>query len=61
VKLHVRVGVGDVQLPGDTGKKVNVHPGQDRTVSLGPVDGLTSAGTMQLDVQLGLGQVRVLR
>jgi phage shock protein PspC (stress-responsive transcriptional regulator) len=61
VNLHVKVGVGDVRLPGDSGKKVNVHPGQDRTVSLGPVDGLKSAGTMQLEVKLGLGQVRVLR
>ncbi|MFE2425521.1 PspC domain-containing protein [Streptomyces sp. NPDC059373] len=61
VKLHVKVGVGDIQLPGVSGRDVNVNPGQDRRVSLGPADGLTSAGTMQLDVELGLGQVRVLR
>lgn len=57
--LHVNVGLGDVQLPGDAEEDVDVQPGVDKTVRLEPVDGKKSAGTLKLEVDMGVGQVRV--
>ncbi|MFJ4850553.1 PspC domain-containing protein [Streptomyces sp. NPDC088733] len=59
--LHVRVGLGDVQLPGDAQEDVDVQPGVDKTVRLQPVDGKKSAGTLELEVDMGVGQVQVTR
>lgn len=62
VQLKIQVGLGDIRLPGEkSGKDVDVEPGLERTVTLQPADGLTSTGTLKLDLQVGLGEVKVTR
>lgn len=61
VIMRLQVGVGDIQLPGDTDKDVDVQPDLEREVTLPPADGGKSAGTMRLDLRVTLGQVKVLR
>lgn len=61
LRMHVQVGVGDVQLPGEKEKDIDVQPGLDRKVTLGPVDGRKSGGTVELDVEVGVGQVKVVQ
>ncbi|MEV5316346.1 PspC domain-containing protein [Streptomyces sp. NPDC052687] len=61
VKANIDVGVGDIQLPGDRSQDVDVAPGKYREVTLKPEAGTRSAGTIELDLQVGMGQVEVSR
>lgn len=61
VKLNVDVGVGDIQLPGDDKKDVDVEPGKHQRVTLTPETGVKSTGTLSLDLHVGLGQAEVSR
>ncbi|MFF4251174.1 PspC domain-containing protein [Streptomyces sp. NPDC001663] len=61
VKLTIAVGVGDIQLPGDEKKDVDVEPGKHKDVTLSPVTGGKNTGTLDLDLQVGLGQAEVSR
>ncbi|MDH6623646.1 phage shock protein PspC (stress-responsive transcriptional regulator) [Streptomyces sp. LBL] len=61
VKLNIDVGVGDIQLPGDKQKDVDVKPGRYKQVTLPPSPGVKSAGTVDLDLQVGVGQAEVSR
>ncbi|MGY0069284.1 PspC domain-containing protein [Streptomyces sp. QTS137] len=61
VKLSVNVGVGDIQLPGDKQKDVDVAPGKHEEVTLRPSSGVRKAGTLELDIHVGAGQVEVSR
>lgn len=74
VRLHVEVGVGDIQLPGDDNGDVDVAPGNEKDVTLFPVGGSDTAaadragaagaqhgGSMDLRLEVGLGQVEVDR
>ncbi|MFB7336271.1 PspC domain-containing protein [Streptomyces adustus] len=61
VRLNIDVGLGDIQLPGDKAKDVDVEPGKHQQVTLPPVSGGTRAGTLDLDLQVGAGQVEVAR
>ncbi|MET9774124.1 PspC domain-containing protein [Streptomyces sp. NPDC006367] len=61
VRLSAEVGVGDIQLPGDDAKDVDVAPGKRQDVTLSPATGAESAGTLVLDLQVGLGQAEVAR
>jgi hypothetical protein len=61
VKLNIDVGVGDIQLPGDEPKDVDVEPGRYKQVTLEPDRGVKSAGTVDLDLQVGVGQAEVSR
>ncbi|MEU6255899.1 PspC domain-containing protein [Streptomyces sp. NPDC047043] len=61
VKLTIAVGVGDIQLPGDEQKDVDVEPGKHKDVTLPPVTGGKNTGTLDLDLQVGLGQAEVSR
>ena len=62
LRLKIQVGLGNVQLPGDKRTKdVDVQPGVERDVTIQPADGLKSAGTLKLDLQVGVGQVTVTR
>ncbi|MFC7986442.1 PspC domain-containing protein [Streptomyces sp. NPDC057336] len=61
VRLSVEVGVGDIQLPGDDKKDVDVAPGQHKEVTLPPTAGGENAGTLDLDLQVGVGQAEVTR
>ncbi|MFR0357757.1 PspC domain-containing protein [Streptomyces sediminimaris] len=59
VRLSIDVGVGDIQLPGDGQKDVDVEPGKHKEVTLPPGGGNT--GTLDLDLRVGVGQAEVSR
>ncbi|MFJ8805026.1 PspC domain-containing protein [Streptomyces sp. NPDC102490] len=61
VRLSVEVGVGDIQLPGDDEKDVDVAPGKHKEITLSPTGGGEDAGTLDLDLQVGVGQAEVSR
>ncbi|MGW8061915.1 PspC domain-containing protein [Streptomyces ziwulingensis] len=61
VRLSVEVGVGDIQLPGDDKKDVDVAPGKHKEVTLPPATGGKDTGTLDLDLRVGVGQAEVSR
>ncbi|MEU5519155.1 PspC domain-containing protein [Streptomyces sp. NPDC047860] len=61
VKLSIDVGVGDIQLPGDDQKDVDVAPGKHKEVTLEPPPGAEEAGTLDIELQVGAGQAEVSR
>jgi len=61
VKAVIEVGLGDIRLPGDNRRDVDVAPGRYREVTLEPKAGTKGAGTIDLDLQVGMGQVEVSR
>ncbi|WP_030687673.1 PspC domain-containing protein [Streptomyces globisporus] len=61
VKLHAEVGLGDLQLPGAPAGDIDIAPGRDVTRTLTPSAGTTPAGTLDLSLEVGLGQVEVTR
>ncbi|MEV5952854.1 PspC domain-containing protein [Streptomyces sp. NPDC051987] len=61
VSMSIDVGVGDIQLPGDDKKDVDVEPGRHKNVTLPPTSGAKNAGTLDLELQVGAGQVEVTR
>lgn len=61
VRLTIEVGLGDIQLPGDRHKDVDVEPGKHQETTLPPVTGGKNAGTLDLDLRVGAGQVEVTR
>lgn len=61
VKLTVDVGVGDIQLPGDERKDVDVAPGKRKVVTLEPAAGTGKAGTLEVELHVGVGQAEVTR
>ncbi|MEU6596994.1 PspC domain-containing protein [Streptomyces flaveolus] len=61
VRLSIDVGVGDIRLPGDSGKDVDVQPGRHRELTLAPAKGARTGGTLDLTLGVGVGQVEVSR
>ncbi|MET9253390.1 PspC domain-containing protein [Streptomyces sp. NPDC003717] len=61
VRLDVEVGVGDIQLPGDDRKDIDVAPGKHQRLVLAPASGTTGGGTLDLDLEVGVGQAEVTR
>ncbi|MER6676475.1 PspC domain-containing protein [Streptomyces sp. NPDC000983] len=61
VKASIDVGVGDIQLPGDDKKDVDVEPGKHQEVTLRPAKGADAAGTIEIDLNVGIGQAEVSR
>jgi phage shock protein PspC (stress-responsive transcriptional regulator) len=61
VKLSIDVGVGDIQLPGDDERDVDVAPGKHKELTLKPTSGTKTAGTLDLDLRVGVGQAEVSR
>ncbi|MET7680133.1 PspC domain-containing protein [Streptomyces sp. NPDC005423] len=61
VRLRVNVGVGDIQLPGDDKKDVDVQPDRHQEVTLKPKTGAGSIGSLTLSLHVGAGQVEVSR
>ncbi|MEU3670653.1 PspC domain-containing protein [Streptomyces virginiae] len=55
--------LGDIQLPGDyAGRIERAGPGrQNRTATLAPPAGTETGGTIELDLNAGIGQVEVAR
>ncbi|WP_328873325.1 PspC domain-containing protein [Streptomyces sp. NBC_00287] len=61
VKVNIDVGVGDIQLPGDDKEDVDVAPGKNKDVTLKPAKGTEAAGSIELDLNVGVGQAEVSR
>ncbi|MBA2948204.1 PspC domain-containing protein [Streptomyces himalayensis] len=61
VKLHVEVGIGDIQLPGEAQQDVDIAPGKEKTVTLDPPAGSKDGGTVDLRLEVGVGQAEVAR
>ncbi|CAL9447390.1 hypothetical protein SUDANB70_02380 [Streptomyces sp. enrichment culture] len=61
VRLTVDVGVGDIQLPGEGKRDVDVAPGKHEEVTLAPPAGVKKGGTLELDLYVGAGQAEVSR
>lgn len=61
VKLNVEVGVGDIQLPDDRDGDVDIAPGKEKTVTLDPPAGSKDGGTLELNLEVGIGQAEVTR
>lgn len=61
VRADIEVGVGDIQLPGDDSKDVDVAPDKHQRITLAPVKGGKSTGTLDLDLEVGVGQAEVSR
>ncbi|MFI0260428.1 PspC domain-containing protein [Streptomyces sp. NPDC017056] len=63
-RLHIDVGLGDVRLPGETSRDFHLAADQEQTVTL-PAAGLKKGekprGTLDLDLEVGAGQVDVRR
>ncbi|MGV9554106.1 PspC domain-containing protein [Streptomyces sp. NPDC003522] len=61
VEVRIDVGLGDIRLPGEDRKDVDVEPGKHREVTLSPLSGGKDTGTIDLDLRVGAGQVEVAR
>ncbi|MGW2381415.1 PspC domain-containing protein [Streptomyces sp. NPDC001658] len=61
VKLSINVGVGDIQLPGDDEKDVDVAPDKRQEVTLPATTGGKDTATLDLDLRVGIGQAEVTR
>ncbi|NMO35264.1 PspC domain-containing protein [Streptomyces sp. GMY01] len=61
VRATIDVGLGDVQLPGESSQDVDVTPGRHQQVTLPPASGGKGAGTLELDLRVGMGQAEVSR
>ncbi|GGW30216.1 membrane protein [Streptomyces lucensis JCM 4490] len=61
VRMDIDVGLGDIRLPGDDRKDVDVQPGRHKAVTLAPAKGAGKTGTLDLTLGVGVGQVEVSR
>ncbi|MDV5147840.1 PspC domain-containing protein [Streptomyces sp. SBC-4] len=61
VKLHAEVGLGDLQLPGQPANDIDIAPDQVETHTIAPPAGTAPAGTLNLSLEVGIGQVEVTR
>lgn len=61
VHLQYHVGLGDVRLPGEDKDGVDVKKDRHEQLDYGPAAGTPSAGTVDVTVHVGVGQLRVLR
>ncbi|MGV9243234.1 PspC domain-containing protein [Streptomyces sp. NPDC003710] len=61
VKLKIDTGVADIRLPGDTKKDVDVEAGRHKELTLSPSAGTKSVATLDVSLEVGVGQVEVTR
>lgn len=61
VKLHAEVGLGDLRLSGAPAGDIDIAPDRSVTRTLAPPTGTAPAGTLDLSLEVGLGQVEVTR
>ncbi|MCF3122959.1 PspC domain-containing protein [Streptomyces arenae] len=61
VRLDAEVGVGDIVLPDDTSKDLDIAPGREKKVTLEPSAGGKDGGTIDLRLEVGVGQAKVTR
>ncbi|MFI2202375.1 PspC domain-containing protein [Streptomyces sp. NPDC020192] len=61
VRMNIDVGVGDIRLPGENRRDVDVQPRRLENVTLAPAKGAKDVGTLDLALGVGVGQVEVSR
>ncbi|WP_245769527.1 PspC domain-containing protein [Streptomyces indicus] len=62
VKVDVKVGVGDIRLPeGHARNDIDVSPDQKRSITLRPPAGAKDGGTVDLTLDVAIGQAEVAR
>ncbi|MFK4225133.1 PspC domain-containing protein [Streptomyces sp. NPDC019890] len=61
VKLWAEAGFGDIRLPDDAANDIDVAPGQERQLTLPAPAGAKPSGTVELRLEIGIGQVEVTR
>ncbi|MFD4629924.1 PspC domain-containing protein [Streptomyces sp. NPDC058284] len=61
VRLNAEVGVGDIVLPDDKSKDLDIAPGREKKVTLRPPSGSKDGGTIDLHLEVGIGQAKVTR
>ncbi|MFI2778249.1 PspC domain-containing protein [Streptomyces sp. ALB3] len=61
VRVDAEAGLGDIQFPSDRRKDVDVGPGRHVERTLAPPRGSTPAGTVELGMGIGIGQLEVTR
>ncbi|GHE10710.1 membrane protein [Streptomyces alanosinicus] len=61
VRMKIDVGVGDIRLPGSSRRDVDVQPVRHTDVTLAPAQGAKDVGTMDLVLEVGVGEVEVSR
>ncbi|MEV7195842.1 PspC domain-containing protein [Streptomyces sp. NPDC093510] len=61
VRLDAEVGVGDIVLPDDMNKDLDIAPGREKKVTLEPPAGSKDGGTIDLRLEVGVGQAKVTR
>lgn len=61
VRLTYKMGLGEVQLPGRTNHGVDISTDVHREAVFDPDAGIPSTGTIELDVEVGAGQMSVIR
>ncbi len=61
VRLHAEVGLGALGLPNDKNKDLDVAPDREKDVTLKPPSGSKDGGTIDLRLEVGVGQAKVTR
>lgn len=59
VNLHYDLGIGEVVLPGKVNDGVRIQKHQHLTTTIGPPPGTLSSGTINLRVDVSVGQIKV--
>jgi phage shock protein PspC (stress-responsive transcriptional regulator) len=61
VKVDAEAGLGDIQFPSDQRKDVDVAPDRRTRQTIGPAADSKPAGTVELGMEVGIGQLEVIR
>jgi phage shock protein PspC (stress-responsive transcriptional regulator) len=61
VRLSAEAGLGDIRLPEDAANDIDVAPGRERERTLPAPAGAKPSGTLELRLEVGVGQVEVTR
>ncbi|MGW1495029.1 PspC domain-containing protein [Streptomyces sp. NPDC002402] len=61
VKVRAEAGIGDIRLPGDAPNDIDVSAGKERQETLPAPPGARPSGTVELNLEVGIGQVEVTR
>ncbi|MET7859542.1 PspC domain-containing protein [Streptomyces sp. NPDC005318] len=61
VRVRAEAGLGDIRLPAEPPGDVDIAPSQNEHRTIAPPAGVTPAGTVELDLEVGIGQVEVTR
>ncbi|WP_406400194.1 PspC domain-containing protein [Streptomyces sp. NBC_00879] len=61
VKVRAEAGIGDIRLPDDAPNDIDVSAGKERQQTLPAPAGAKPSGTVELNLEVGIGQVEVTR